>query len=205
MDNQFSFLTSIESINVSSNQINSIQTFTFTDLHTLHEIDLSNNQLHTDDFLEQIPPMNSLNLAYNQYQQINLAALKNTGTVHLNANLWNCSWLLHALGQNEHRITNIQFGFDFDDVDHESLEKPVNAEEVECYDYRTSIDQPTVKRIVILHSDGCGAAENIEIKVNYLLKLQPFQGIFLAKITFMPGNWNGCYYPLNHTLPTPKC
>lgn len=178
---------------MSSNQINSIQTFTFTDLPTLHELDLSNNQLNTNDFLEQIPPMNSLNLANNRYEQINLAALKNAGIVHLNDNLWNCSWLLHALGHNEHRITNIQFGFDFDDVDHESLEKPLNAEEVECYDYRTPIDELMVKRIVILHSDDCDAAKSIEIKVIKYCNYKHFKVYFSAKMKLMLGNWNECY------------
>lgn len=161
LDNQFVYLTSIESINMSNNQINSIQPFTLIDLLTLHELDLSKNQLQTDDFLEQSAPVNSINLSNNRYQQINLLALKNVGTIHLNGNRWNCSWLLHALKSNEYRMANIQFGFEFDDVEHDSLIKPM-AEEVECFDYRQSIDHPTIKRIIILHSDNCATGKSSE-------------------------------------------
>lgn len=166
LDNQFISLDSIETINASYNELNSIQPFTFADLKTLQTLDLSTNQLKADDFLEQAAPIKSIYLQNNNYHQINLSSFKTVENVYLNKNPWNCSWLLRALVKKEHLITNIQFGFEVDDYEHEHehLTKPL-TEEVECNDYRKSLEYPTTRRFVIINTD-CEALKN-EKKVNF--------------------------------------
>lgn len=167
LDNQFSSLVSIESINASHNELNSVQRFTFTDLKTLQTLDLSTNQLYADDFLEHAAPLKSIHVQSNAYHRINLSSFKTVDNVYLNKNPWNCSWLLKALAKKEHLITNVQFGFEVDDFEHEhdQLIKPL-TEEVECYDYRQSLEHPTTRRFVIINID-CDAIKN-EKKVNFV-------------------------------------
>lgn len=152
LDNQFASLSSIESINMSHNELNSIQQFTFTDLKSLQKLDLASNKLQTDEFLEQAAPIKSIYLQNNQYHKMNLSAFKSVGNVYLNKNPWNCSWLLRALSKKEHLISNIQFGFEFDDFPQENLTKPL-LQEVECLDYRQSTKWPLIRQIVIINAD----------------------------------------------------
>lgn len=166
LDNQFASLASIESINLSNNEINSIQPFTFTDLKTIQTLNLSSNQLQTDEFLEQSTEMKLIDLANNQYHEINLTAFRSFGTVYLNNQLWNCSWLIMALAKRDHLVSNIQFGFEFDNFGLDNSSKPL-TQDVDCYDYRQSQDNPIIQRIIIINSD-CDAYRN-ERKVNSAL------------------------------------
>ncbi|XP_031629140.1 carboxypeptidase N subunit 2-like [Contarinia nasturtii] len=156
LDNQFASLTSIESINLSYNEISSIQQFTFTDLKTLQTLNLSSNQLQMYEFLEQAAEIKTIDLQNNQYHEINLTAFRTFETVHLNNNHWNCSWLLMALSKRDHLVSNIEFGFEFDDFGLENSRKL--TQDVQCYDYR-QLDKPTIQRIIIINSD-CDATRN---------------------------------------------
>lgn len=146
-------------INISRNEIQSIQPFTFTDLSTLQAIDLSMNQLHSDEFLVQAGEMRWINLSSNAFQRMDLSALKTIDNVYLHKNPWNCSWLIDALMNKEHRSTNIEFGFAFD---HNTQEQFGNSgtEEVECFDNRQSTEKPVMRKIVIITSDQCDNRKN---------------------------------------------
>lgn len=173
-DNLFASLKAIESINFSHNELKSIQQFTFSDLKTLQTLDLASNQLHTDDFLEQAATIKSIDLQNNQYLEMNLSAFKTVGSVILNNNPWNCSWLVKALSKREHLVSNLQFGFEFDNFTNENLTKPL-TQEVECHDYR----QPTevIRKIIIINSD-CDAPKN-EKKVRFLFIFCRFFFVYL--------------------------
>lgn len=157
-DNQFAFMASIQTINISHNQLNAIKQFTFTDLSTLQTLDLSSNQLQSDEFLDLAAPIKVINLQNNRYKKINLTALNSVGKIYLNDNPWNCSWLLNALANKEHLVTNIQFGHDFDGIEHENATIPM-IEELECFDYRQSLEHPTTRRIAIINP-GCQKEAN---------------------------------------------
>lgn len=155
LDNQFAFMASIETINLSHNSINSIQQFTFTDLSTLQVLDLSSNHLHDDAFLDVVAPIKEINLGNNEYHQINLSALNSISTVFLKNNPWNCSWFLHTMATKEHSTPNIQFGVEFDaGIKYENFTKP-SIEELECFDYRQSIENPIARKIVVINPDRC--------------------------------------------------
>lgn len=174
LDNQFASLSSIESINMSHNEINSIQQFTFTDLKALQKLDLASNKLQTDEFLEQTVRIKSIDLQNNQYHEMNLSAFKSVGSVYLNKNPWNCSWLLRSLSKKEHLISNIQFGFEFDDFPQENVTKPL-LQEVECLDYRQSTKWPLIRKIVVINED---CAPKNEKKVIFFLIIFIFHFFF---------------------------
>lgn len=160
-DNQFASLAAVESINISQNQLTFIQPFTFTDLRTLKTLDLSSNQLSTDHFLELVAQIKSINLQHNKYQQIDLSAFKLADSVYLNDNPWNCSWLFETLATKKHSMANIRFELAFDGILHANLTKPL-AEEVECFDYQQSQHNATIKRIILINYEYCGAPKNSE-------------------------------------------
>lgn len=169
LDNQFASLTSIQSLDISHNELTSIQPFTFTDLKTLQTLNLSSNHLRTDDFLGRSTAIKLIDLQNNQYHQIRLSALKSIGNVNLKKNPWNCSWLLNALAKKEHSVSNIQFGFEFDDFGFENSDKLL-VQDVYCLDYRQSLDKPAIQKIIIVNPD-CGAAKNEK-------KVTQFRSIF---------------------------
>lgn len=159
-DNQFSSFSAIESINISNNALDSIAQFTFTDLKTLKTLDLSTNQLKIYDFLVEAAPIRSIYLENNKYRDINISAFKMAAIVYLKNNPWNCTWLLRALANKEHLVANIQFGFEMDYLKSENSMTSL-AEEVQCFDYRQSLDEPTIQRFVIMHTD-CDTLKNAD-------------------------------------------
>lgn len=165
LDNQFASLTLIQSLDISHNELTSIQPFTFTDLKTLQTLNLSSNHLRTDDFLGRSTAIKLIDLQNNQYHQIRLSAFKSVGNVNLKKNPWNCSWLLNALAKKEHLVSNIQFGFDFNDFGFENSNKLL-VQDVYCFDFRQSLDKPTIQKVIIVNTD-CEAAKN-EKKVTYV-------------------------------------
>lgn len=160
LDNQFAFMASIQSINISHNQLNAIKRFTFTDLKTLKTLDLSSNHLEIDEFLDLAAPIKVIHLENNLYTKINLSTLNSIGKIYLNNNPWDCSWLLKALANKEHLVTNIQFGYEFDGIEHTNASKPL-VEEVECYDYREQLESPTIRKLAIINS-GCEAQKAMD-------------------------------------------
>lgn len=155
LDNQFAAMASIESINVSHNELTSIQRLTFTDLKTLQTLDLSANRLQSDDFLELAAPIQMIHLQDNAYKMINLSTINSIGKMYLNNNPWNCTWLLNALAKKEHFIANIQFGTEVEGIEYGNGSKSL-IEELDCYDYRHSIEQPTTRRVIIVNAMNCG-------------------------------------------------
>lgn len=160
LDNQFA--GSIETINISYNRLNSIQPFTFADLDSLHTLDLSSNRLHTDGFLGSAAPINVVDLRNNAYDQIDLSALSSIERIFLGNNPWNCTWLLNAMATNlEHVATDIRFGLEFSDGMRTQNQTKSSIEELDCVDYRKSIDHPSVRRVFIINFSQCTNQKNL--------------------------------------------
>lgn len=135
---------------MSHNRLNSIQDLTFADLHSLQSLDLSSNRLHTDGFLAA--SKNVVDLRNNAYETINLKALSSIQQIFLNNNPWNCTWLLKAMANLENIATHIHFGVEFsDDSQSNPNQTKSSIEELDCYDYRKSIDHPSIRRVFIIN------------------------------------------------------
>lgn len=161
LDNQFGFMRSIEVINASQNRLHSIQSFTFADLVSLNTLDLSSNRLHTDDFLNSVAPIHFVDLRHNAYQRIDLSALNTIDRIYLGNNPWNCTWLLNAMANANHGNTVIRFGTEFlNDMQNENHTKS-SIEEIECVDYRKSIDHPSVRRVFVISLNQCGNQKSL--------------------------------------------
>lgn len=166
LDNQFAFMGTIQMINASQNRLNSIQPFTFADLVSLNTLDLSSNRLHTDDFLASAARINSIDLRNNAYEQIDLAALNSIERIFLAKNPWNCTWLLNAMANLDHVNTDIRFGLEvFDGAQNENRTTTTTStsiEELECVDYRKSIDRPSVRRVFVINFHQCTRQKSSE-------------------------------------------
>lgn len=155
LDNQFTNMDAIESINISQNQLHSIRRYTFTYFKTYNfTLDLSANHLNSDEFLDLTTPIKMINLQNNAYQMLNLTALNSIGTIYFSKNPWNCTWLLNAFVKHQHLTLNIQFGEQYDGIEYGNGTKPL-IEELDCMDYRQSIEHPIKQRIMIVNSVNC--------------------------------------------------
>lgn len=144
MDNYFADLVAVEVLDISRNALNSVQAFTFTDLPALRVLDLSANQLDSDNFIAQMVKLKSINLSNNQYSNLSLSLFDEIGSVNLQENPWNCTWLINRLLENPKYLSKIQFGQKFGSVNYEpQIER--RAEELVCVD-----DNHTAKRNVII-------------------------------------------------------
>lgn len=153
LNSQFTSLGSIEMINISHNRLNSIQHFTFTDLHSLQILDLSSNRLYTDEFLAA--SINRVDLRNNVYEKINFKALNSIEQIFLGNNPWNCTWLLNAMANLENIVTDIRFGMEFFDGTQSQNQTKSSIEELDCYDYRKSIDHPSIRRVFVINFSQC--------------------------------------------------
>lgn len=152
LDNQFPSMKLIEWLNISHNRLNSIQPLTFADLHRLQALDLSSNRLHTDEFLDSAASIHLVDLRYNAYEKINLTALNSIGQIFLGNNQWNCTWLLNAMAHLENIATDIRFGVEFSDgTQSENQTKSSSIEELDCYDYRKSVEHPSIRRVFVVN------------------------------------------------------
>lgn len=146
----FADMTSMEIIHLSQNAINTIQPFTFSNLSNLRSLDLSNNRLQSDAFLENIATLQTINLTHNDFEHLNVKLLKNFGIAVLLNNQWNCSWLIKTMTQ-QFRSPNIIFGLKINSEFVEDVES-LPAEEIECKDFRDSLNAPVTRRIVFILS-----------------------------------------------------
>lgn len=151
LDNQFPSMRSIEWLNISHNRLNLIQPLTFADLHPLQALDLSSNRLHTDEFLDSAASIKLVDLRYNAYEKINLTALNSIAQVFLANNQWNCTWLLNAMANLENVATDIRFGVEFSNGTQSQNQTKSSIEELDCYDYRKSIEHPSIRRVFVIN------------------------------------------------------
>uniref|UniRef100_A0A1B0FBC2 Uncharacterized protein n=1 Tax=Glossina morsitans morsitans TaxID=37546 RepID=A0A1B0FBC2_GLOMM len=93
---------SLRNINLSHNQLSSIDATLFSNMPNLRFLDLSGNRLQQNEFivsLANIMKHNSLtlNLSGNQFRSLNMTALTAYEQVELSDNLWSCKWLIEAM------------------------------------------------------------------------------------------------------------
>lgn len=150
-DYLFADMRSIEIIHLSRNAINTIQPFTFANLSNLLNLDLSNNRLQSDAFLENIATLRTINLAHNYFEHLDVKLLNNFGIAVLLNNQWNCSWLIKTMTE-PFRSPNIIFGLLINNEFVEDIESPT-AEEIECKDFRDSFSDPVTRRLVFILSN----------------------------------------------------
>lgn len=149
-DYHFADMRSIEIIHLSRNVINTIQPFTFANLSNLRSLDLSNNRLQSDVFLEKIATLRIINLAHNDFEHLNVKLLNNFKIAVLLNNQWNCSWLIKTMTE-QFSSSNIIFGLKINNEFVEDIENPT-AEEIECKDFRDSLNDPVTRRLVFILS-----------------------------------------------------
>lgn len=151
-DYLFADMTSIEIIYLNRNVIDTIQPFTFANLSNLRSLDLSNNRLQSDTFLENIVTLRSINLSHNDFEHLNVKLLNNFGIVILLNNQWNCSWLIKTMTK-QFRSSNIIFGLKINNNEFVEDNMSPMAEEIECKDFRDSLNDPVLRRIVFILSN----------------------------------------------------
>lgn len=93
--NVFEQALNLESINISKNSLEEIDSYTFTNLKKLKLLDLSYNKLKSHNFLPH-ESLKFLNLSYNKYQRLNNSAVFDLD-VEISGNIWNCNWLLEEI------------------------------------------------------------------------------------------------------------
>lgn len=157
-DNQFTLMASIEALNISHNRLNSIQNLTFAELHALKTLDLSTNRLRTDEFLNSAATISLVDLRNNAYETIDFAALKSIEQILLANNPWNCTWLLNTMANLEHVTTDIRFGMEFSESQNRTKS---TIEELDCYDYRKSIEHPSIRRVFVINFSQCNRQKNL--------------------------------------------
>lgn len=86
--------SNLEHINLSYNLIDEIQSNVFSNMMRLETIDLSNNKLSNENFLDEMTELKILNMSYNQLKYLNLSKLANVEEIVLIGNPWNCTWLI---------------------------------------------------------------------------------------------------------------
>lgn len=158
MDNRFTYIPMIETIYMARNNITYIHEFTFTDLTRLQHLDLSQNQLTSDNFVNFGSPLKHLNLANNQYKMFDISKLDAIGQVNLSSNPWNCTWLVNEFVDKMHQVANIQFGHRLNGFDTKDLTKR-NVEDVTCYEYHNDDSAALTTRSIIFiepHIDTSG-------------------------------------------------
>lgn len=180
LDNQFPSMKSLEWLNISHNRLNSIQPLTFADVHPLQTLDLSANRLHTDDFLNSAASVNFVDLRNNAYEKINLTALNAIGQVLLGNNQWNCTWLLNAMANLENVATDIRFGEEFLDGTQSLNQTKSTIEELDCYDYRKSIEHPSIRRVFVINFSN----NRKNLANNQKVRIKIFNMLFLHYIHF---------------------
>lgn len=154
--------STVEILKLSNNSIQFIHRNTFADASSLSALDLSNNQLSDDDFLNDLRTVKNLKLSQNNFATLNISLLHDIDNVELIGNFWRCSWLIPELAQNRiHR--GIKFVLDED-----SYESPFNTlDEIDCYDdnRRISVTKkgPILRHVIVVHphgDNGCGNDDN---------------------------------------------
>lgn len=103
-------LSTVNHINLSHNTIDEIENNVFSEMTSIQTIDLSNNKLSNDSFLDGITELKTLIMSYNRFEYLNLSKLRDVDEVDVIGNPWNCSWLVVEMA----RCSNgVRFGKNF--------------------------------------------------------------------------------------------
>lgn len=143
----------METIILSNNSIQFIHQNAFTDMNSLHYLDLSNNQLSADEFLNELQTVKNLKLSQNNFTTLNISLLHSIEHVELIGNYWRCSWLIPELAQNR-----IHRGIKFV-LDEGNYESKFNIlDEIDCYDDNrrasTTKKGPILRHVIVVHPHG---------------------------------------------------
>lgn len=98
----FNATSQLQRINLSRNKLSSLDPALFTTLAYLKSLDLSQNQLSDDEFIENLAAEHQchelrLNLSDNHYRLVNISSLMSFEQVELAGNWWSCKWLIKEM------------------------------------------------------------------------------------------------------------
>lgn len=156
-DNVFEQAYNLEIINFTKNEIYEIDSNTFLKLKKLKLLDLSYNNLKSDNFLPH-DSLRYLNLSYNKYSSLNESAVLDL-EVELFGNVWDCKWVLEKIiieSSSSYHFSKQYLVNTTNDVLH--------FDGIDCSD-----DETGQKRnfIIVKKNTECNNVENFKVNCSY--------------------------------------